>query len=327
MKERRFGKTNVMVSEISLGTWQLGSRWGDPFQEDVARATLEGATKEGINCYDTADVYQGGASETAIGEYIKTFDNKPFVITKAGRYLNPHIADGYNEDNIRGYINESRKRLDVDALDMVLLHCPPTDVYYRPEVFAFMDKFKEEGLIKHYGVSIEKVEEGLKAMQFPGVAAIEVIFNMFRLRPLEQLFEVAKKNDVAIIVRVPLASGLLSGKYTKKTTFSEGDHRTFNRNGEAFDKGETFSGVDYDTGLEAVEALKKVFPNQSLAQIALRWILMFDAVSTVIPGASKPEHIISNAQASELPPLSETEMKEVEKIYNMYIKNPVHYMW
>lgn len=327
MKQRRFGKTNVMVSEISLGTWQLGSRWGDPFEADVARATLKGATEQGINCYDTADVYQGGASETAIGEYIKTLDDKPFVITKAGRYLNPHVADGYNEKNIRNFINGSRERLDVEALDMVLLHCPPQDVYYRPEVFKFMDKFKEEGLIKHYGVSIEKVEEGLKAMDYPGVAAIEVIFNMFRLRPLELLFEEAKKRDVAIIVRVPLASGLLSGKYTKKTTFSEGDHRTFNRNGEAFDKGETFSGVDYDLGLEAVEELKKVFPDQSLAQVALRWILMFDAVSTVIPGASKPEHIISNAQASELPPLTEDQMKKVEDIYNKYIKDPVHYLW
>lgn len=327
MKQRRFGKTNVMVSEISLGTWQLGSRWGDPFQDDVALATLEGATAQGINCYDTADVYQGGASETAIGKYIKTLDETPFVITKAGRYLNPHVADGYNEENIRGFINGSRKRLDVDALDMVLLHCPPQDVYYRPEVFQFMDKFKEEGLIKHYGVSIEKVEEGLKAMDYPGVEAIEVIFNMFRLRPLELLFKEAKKRDVAIIVRVPLASGLLSGKYTKKTTFGEGDHRTFNRNGEAFDKGETFSGVDYDLGLEAVEKLKAIFPGKNLAQVALRWILMFDAVSTVIPGASKPEHIISNAEASELPPLTKEEMKQVEEVYDTYIKNPVHYIW
>jgi aryl-alcohol dehydrogenase-like predicted oxidoreductase len=327
MKQRRFGKTNVMVSEISLGTWQLGSRWGDPFKEDVAQATLEGATAQGINCYDTADVYQGGSSEAAIGRYIKTLDETPFVITKAGRYLNPHVADGYNEENIRGFINASRKRLDVDALDMVLLHCPPTDVYYRPEVFQFMDTLKEEGIIKHYGVSIEKVEEGLKAMDYSGVTAIEVIFNMFRLRPLELLFQEAKKRDVAIIVRVPLASGLLSGKYTKKTTFSEGDHRTFNRNGEAFDKGETFSGVDYDLGLQAVDKLKEIFPGKNLAQIALRWILMFDAVSTVIPGASKPEHIISNAEASNLPPLSEEEMKQVEDVYNTYIKDPVHYIW
>ncbi|QMS84848.1 aldo/keto reductase [Candidatus Xianfuyuplasma coldseepsis] len=327
MKKRRFGKTDVMVSEISLGTWQLGSKWGDPFDAKVAQETLEGATAQDINCYDTADVYQGGASEEAIGQYIKTLDEKPFVITKTGRRLNPHVAEGYNEENIRYFIDDSRKRLDVESLDMVLLHCPPTDVYYNPDVFKLLDTLKEEGKITHYGVSIEKVEEGLKAMEYEGVAAIEVIFNMFRLRPLELLFEQAKKNDVAIIVRVPLASGLLTGKYTKKTTFSPGDHRTFNRNGEAFDKGETFSGVDYELGLEAVEELKKVFPNQNLAQIALRWILMFDAVSTVIPGASKAEHIISNAEAAELPPLTKKQMKAVEDIYNKYIKDPVHYLW
>lgn len=327
MKQRRFGKTNVMVSEISLGTWQLGSRWGDPFEADVARSTLEGATDVGINCYDTADVYQGGASEEAIGKYIKTLDEKPFVITKTGRRLNPHVTEGYNEENIRYFIDDSRKRLDVETLDMVLLHCPPTEVYYNPDVFTLLDTLKEEGKIAHYGVSIEKVEEGLKAMEYEGVEAIEVIFNMFRLRPLELLFEQAKKHDVAIIVRVPLASGLLTGKYTKKTTFSAGDHRTFNRNGEAFDKGETFSGVDYDLGLEAVNKLKKVFPDDNLAQIALRWILMFDAVSTVIPGASKPEHIVSNAAAADLPPLTKKQMKAVEDIYNKYIKNPVHYLW
>jgi len=327
MNQRRFGKTGVLVSEISLGTWQLGSKWGDPFDEVVARETLEGATNVGINCYDTADVYQGGASEVAIGKYIKTLDEKPFVITKTGRRLNPHTTEGYNEENIRSFINDSRERLDVEALDMVLLHCPPTDVYYNPDVFKLLDTLKEEGLIKHYGVSIEKVEEGLKAMEYEGVEAIEVIFNMFRLRPLELLFEQAKKKDVAIIVRVPLASGLLTGKYTKDTTFNKGDHRTFNRNGEAFDKGETFSGVDYELGLRAVEELKTVFPGQNLAQVALRWILMFDAVSTVIPGASRASHIISNAEAANIPPLTKEQMKKVEDIYNTFIKDPVHHLW
>lgn len=327
MKKRRFGKTNIMVSEISLGTWQLGSKWGAPFDSTVAVDTLRGATDVGINCYDTADVYQGGASEKAIGDYIQTLDEKPFVITKAGRQLNPHVASGYNETNLRRFILDSRKRLNVDTLDMVLLHCPPIEVYYQPDVFETLDQIKKEGLIHHYGVSIEKVEEGLKAMEYDGVEAIEVIFNMFRLRPMELLFQEAKRRDVAIIVRVPLASGLLSGKYTKDTSFLPDDHRTFNRNGEAFDKGETFSGVDYNTGLQAVEELKKLFPNQSLAQVALRWILMFDAVSTVIPGASKPEHIISNAEASNLPPLTEVEMKAVNDIYDRYIKFPVHYLW
>jgi aryl-alcohol dehydrogenase-like predicted oxidoreductase len=327
MKKRVLGKTGTLVSEISLGCWQLGSKWGEPFELDVALDTLKAATKEGINCYDTADVYQGGESEKAIGKYIKTLDEKPFIITKSGRYLNPHTADGYNEENIRGYIMDSLKRLDKDSLDMVLLHCPPTDVYYRPEVFAFMDKFKEEGLIQHYGVSVEKIEEGLKAMQYDGVEAIEIIFNMFRMRPLETFFKEAKKNNVGIIVRVPLASGLLTGKFSKNSTFNKDDHRNFNRNGEAFDKGETFSGVDYETGLKAVDALKKIFNTENLAPFALRWILMFDAVSTVIPGASKHEHIINNAVASNLPPLTETQMEQVRNIYDKYIKNPVHYMW
>lgn len=327
MKQRRLGKTDVMVSEISLGTWQLGSKWGDPFDKEVALKTLQGATDVGINCFDTADVYIGGASETTIGEYIKTVKEKPFVITKVGRYLNPHTTDGYSEMNIRSYINDSLHRLDVNTLDMVLLHCPPIGVYYKPEVFKFMDKLKSEGKIKHYGISVEKVEEGLKAMEYEGIDAIEIIFNMFRIRPMELLFEQAKKKNVGIIVRVPLASGLLSGKFNKETTFSPGDHRSFNRNGEAFDKGETFGGVDYELGLQAVEQLEQVFPKQNLAQIALRWILMFDAVSTVIPGASKPEHIISNADASKLPPLTKEEMKAVEDIYNKYIKYPVHYLW
>lgn len=327
MKQRRFGKTNVMVSEISLGTWQLGSKWGDPFDKEVAINTLESAVNEGINCFDTADVYIGGMSEKTIGEFIKTKEQKPFVITKVGRYLNPHTANGYNEENIRKYIDDSLKRLDVSSLDIVLLHCPPIEVYYNPSVFELMDKLKHEGKIKHYGVSIEKIEEGLKAMEYEGVEAIEVIFNMFRLRPMELLFEQAKKKNVGIIVRVPLASGLLSGKYDKKTTFGKGDHRTFNRHGESFDKGETFSGVDYDLGLKAVEELKALFPGKDLAQIALRWILMFDQVSTIIPGASRPEHIISNAKASSLPPLTDIEMKKIKDIYDTYIKNPVHYLW
>ncbi|MBU0997852.1 MAG: aldo/keto reductase [Firmicutes bacterium] len=327
MKYRRFGKTNVMVSEISLGTWQLGSKWGDPFNEEVAVNTLMAASREGINCYDTADVYQGGASEKAIGKYIKTLKEKPFVITKAGRKLNPHVAKGYNEENLRGFINDSLKRLDVDSLDMVLLHCPPTDVYYQPDVFKALEKFKKDGLIKHFGVSVERVEEALKAIEYDGVEAVEIIFNMFRLRPMELFFEEAKKRDVAVIVRVPLASGLLTGKFSTSTSFSPGDHRTFNRHGESFDKGETFSGVDYETGLKAVEELKKLFNTSDLAPIALRWILMFDAVSTVIPGASKEAHVINNVLATNLPPLTQTQMNQVKEIYDKYIKVPVHSLW
>ncbi len=326
MKYRKFGKTGISVSEVSLGTWQLGSKWGDPFSDEVAKETLEEATRQGINCYDTADVYQGGASEVAIGKYIKTLDQKPFVITKTGRQM-AQTVENYSEENIRKYIDDSRARLDVDRLDMVLLHCPPTELYQHPEVFKILDQLKEEHKIKHYGVSIEKIEEGIKAMDYPGVEAIEVIFNMFRLRPAEELFELAKKRNVAIIVRVPLASGLLTGKYTKNTTFGAEDHRTTNRHGELFDKGETFSGVDFDLGLQAVEALKKVFNKDNLTQIAIRWVLMFDAVSTVIPGASKASYVKANADACELPPLSDEQMKQVNDIYDKYIKPSVHHLW
>ncbi len=326
MKYRKLGKTNVKVSEVSLGTWQLGGKWGNGMDHEVAQKTLEAATLNGINCFDTADVYKDGASESVIGAYIKTLDDKPFVITKIGRQM-AQTVENYSEENIRKYVNDSRRRLDVEALDMVLLHCPPTALYQRPEVFAVLDQIKREGKIKHYGVSIEKIEEGIKAMDYPGVEAIEVIFNMFRLRPAQDLFELAKKNNVGIVVRVPLASGLLTGKYTKETTFGENDHRTTNRHGEQFDKGETFSGVDYDLGLKAVDELKKVFGTDNLTQIAIRWILMFDAVSTVIPGASKATYVKANADACNLPPLTDDQMKQVEQIYNTYIKDSVHHLW
>jgi aryl-alcohol dehydrogenase-like predicted oxidoreductase len=327
VKKRKLGNTNVNVSEIAMGCWQLGGKWGDPFEVEVAENTLKAATKNGINCFDTADVYIGGESERAIGRYMQNLEEKPFVITKIGRFLNPHTAEGYNEENLRQFIEQSRKNLQVDQLDMVLLHCPPFDVYYMPEVFDVLEQIKIEGKIKHYGVSVQKIEEGLKAIEYPGVDAVEIIFNMFRLRPAELFFKEALKKNVGVIVRVPLASGLLSGRFQKETTFGAEDHRRTNRNGEWFDRGETFSGVDFETGLKAVEELKNVFPNESLPQIALRWILMFDAVSTVIPGASKPEHIVNNAQASNLPPLTLEQMKKVEAIYEKYIKDQVHHRW
>lgn len=327
MRFRTFGKTGVKISEISLGTWQLGSKWGDPFDESVALNTLKAATATDINVYDTADVYQGGLSEKTIGKYIKSLEVKPFIITKTGRRLEKQTIEGYSEENLRKFIDDSRKNLDMATLDMVLLHCPPTEVYYTPEVFQILDKLKAEGKIKHYGVSVERIEEGLKAMDYDGVDAIEIIFNMFRLRPIEEFFVKAVKNNVGVIVRVPLASGLLTGKYTPKTTFGKDDHRTFNRNGEAFDKGETFSGVSFAKGLKAVEALKKEFGTQDLTQIALRWVLMFDAVSTVIPGASKAEYVYQNANAALLPPLTKDQMQAVRNIYDTYIKDPVHYLW
>jgi len=322
-----FGKTGIRVSEISLGTWQLGSKWGDPVNVEIAHQTLSTALSAGINCFDTADVYQGGLSEKLIGEHIQNLVEKPFVITKVGRKLPKQSKELYTEEALRKFVDDSIKNIHVDSLDMVLLHCPPTDVYYMPQVFEIMDTLKSEGKIKHYGVSVERIEEGMKALDYEGVEAIEIIFNMFRLKPQEYFFSRAKEKNVGIIVRVPLASGLLTGKYRKDTQFGPNDHRTFNRNGESFDKGETFSGVDYDLGLKAVEALKKLFHTENLVPFALRWILMFDAVSTIIPGASRPEQVMDNVHASMLPPLTQKQMEEVENIYNTYIKNPVHYLW
>ncbi len=327
MKKRSFGKTGFAISEISLGTWQLGSVWGEPFDQDVAMQTLKNATAADINAFDTADVYQDGKSEETIGTYIKTLSDKPFIITKTGRRLPAQTKEGYNEGNIRSFIDDSRKRLNQETLDMVLLHCPPTDVYYNPEVFKLLDTLKTEGKIKHYGVSVERIEEGLKALEYEGVDAVEIIFNMFRMRPAEVFFEQAKLKNVGVIVRVPLASGLLTGKFNEKTTFNKNDHRTYNRDGAAFDKGETFSGVDYNLGLKAVDALKKHFNTDNIAPYALRWILMFDAVSTVIPGASKPEHIRNNAKAATMEPLSDKDMAKVREIYDTFIKDPVHHLW
>jgi aryl-alcohol dehydrogenase-like predicted oxidoreductase len=327
MKQRQLGKTGVQVSEIALGCWQLGAVWGEPFDMGLALETLNTAIEQGINCFDTADVYNGGASERAIGEHITTAQDKPFVITKMGRRLSPHTALGYNEENFRRFIDDSRRNLGVDSLDLTLLHCPPKEVYDDPEVFHVLDRLKEEGLIKHYGVSVETVDEAMKAIRYPGVAAVEIIFNMFRLKPAERFFEEAKRQGVGVIVRVPLASGLLTGTYTESTTFGQHDHRTFNRNGEAFDKGETFSGVDFNQGLKAVDALKKIFPDEPLSLVALRWILMFDAVSIVIPGASKPRHIKANAAAANRKPLTEKEMEDVRGVYDRFIKDQVHHLW
>lgn len=325
MKYRRLGKTGFEISEVSLGTWQLGCRWGDPFDPKEAERILNRAIDAGINFIDTADVYNGGLSEEAIGRFLKTKKDRIYVATKAGRRLSPHNAAGYNEKNIRGFVEDSLKNMDLEKIDLLQLHCPPTDVYYNFEMFEALDKLKREGKILNYGVSVERVEEAMKAMTYEGVATVQIIFNMFRLRPAELFFPLAKQNDVGIIVRVPLASGLLTGKFDAGTKFTEGDHRNFNRDGKAFDKGETFSGVDYATGLAAVEELKKVF--RDLPASALKYVLMYDAVSCVIPGASNAEQAEKNALVSMLPPLTSEQMEKVRDIYEKYIKRPVHYIW
>ena len=285
-----------MVSEIGLGTWQLGTKWGDPFNEAEAQKILEASYESGINLIDTADIYNDGNSELAIGKFIAKHKEKP--------------PGG----------------LGVEQLDLVLLHCPPTSVYQKDELFSGMDKLVQKGKISHYGVSIEKVSEGLQAMGYP-ISAIEVIFNMFRMKPLEELFPTAKTNDIGILARVPLASGLLTGRYTKDTVFGKDDHRSYNRNGEAFDKGETFSGVDYELGLQAVEELKKLFHTENLIPYALRWILMHDAVSAVIPGASKCEQVLTNVTAAELTALTPEQMAGVAAVYDKYIRESVHCNW
>jgi aryl-alcohol dehydrogenase-like predicted oxidoreductase len=328
MKYRILGKTGFRVSEISLGAWQLGAKWGEPFSEKTAAETLEQALAAGVTFIDTADVYADGLSEKAVGRFVRAHRDKVKFATKCGRRLNPHVASGYNEKNIRGFIEDSLKNMGVERLDLVQLHCPPTEVYYNPVVFALLDRLKAEGKIEHYGVSVEKVEEGLKAIEFPGVASVQIIFNMFRQRPAELFFKEAVRRNVGIIVRVPLASGLLSGKYRPDTVFGKDDHRFFNRKGEAFDRGETFSGIDYETGLKAVEKLKGLFPvDRPLAAVALKWILMFREVSCVIPGASRPDQAENNAGVSDMKALTKFQIDGVRRIYGEYIKPLVHQQW
>lgn len=326
MEKRRLGKTGRMVTEIGLGTWQLGTKWGDPFNHQEAMRILEATYDSGVNLIDTADIYNDGNSEKAIGELLKKYPDHFYVVTKCGRGLNPHVAEGYTPEAMERFVDGSLKRLGLERLDLVLLHCPPAPVYENDALFAGMDRLKEKGKIADYGVSIEKVSEGLKAMEY-NISAMEVIYNMFRLKPAEELFPQAKAHDVGIITRVPLASGLLTGKFTASTTFGPQDHRSYNRNGESFDKGETFSGVDYDQGLQAVAELKELFHTDNLAPYALRWILMNDAVSVVIPGASKANQLTSNIEAAQLPPLTQEQMDGVQAIYDKYIRASVHDNW
>lgn len=307
MNHRMFGKTGRRVSEIGLGTWQLGARWGDPFDEAKALEILQAGYECGIDLIDTADIYNNGGSERAIGKFLARHRDHFFVVTKCGRGLDPHTAEGYTPENTERFIDQSLERLGMEQLDLVLLHCSPSSVYQKDELFAGLDKLVQKGKIAHYGVSIEKVSEGLRAMEYP-ISAIEVIFNMFRLKPAEELFPAAQARQISILARVPLASGLLTSRYTKDTRFGQNDHRSYNRNGEAFDKGETFSGVDYEQGLRAVAELKKLFGTEDLIPYALRWILMQEAVSVVIPGASRPEQVRANVKAAQLPALSPEQM-------------------
>jgi aryl-alcohol dehydrogenase-like predicted oxidoreductase len=327
MQYRNFGRTGWKVSEISFGAWAIGSAWGHVSDED-ALAALHAAIDNGVNFIDTADVYGDGRSERLIAQVLKERSEPLHVVTKAGRRLNPHVAEGYNRENLTAFIERSLKNLEAEALDLVQLHCPPTAVYYMPEVFGILDDLVQAGKIKYYGVSVEKVEEAIKATEYPNVQSVQIIFNMFRQRPVELFFDLAKQRQVGILARVPLASGLLTGKMSRQSTFAEDDHRNFNRYGQAFDVGETFSGVDYDTGLDAVEELRALLPEgATMAQFALRWILMFDAVSCAIPGAKNIEQATANAQAAALPPLSDEVMAKIKDIYDDKIRPLVHHRW
>ena len=326
MNARRLGKTDRQVSEIGFGAWAIGGSWGET-DDSTSLAAINAAVDAGVTFFDTADVYGDGRSERLIAQLIRDRYEPLFVATKFGRRA-PLEVGQYTYENLRGWLDRSRANLEVETIDLVQLHCPPWEAYYTPSVFEACDRLVEEGLVRAYGVSVEKVEEALKAIVYPGVATVQIIFNVFRQRPAALFFEQARSRDVGVIVRVPLASGLLTGKFTRESTFGADDHRLFNRHGESFDAGETFSGVDYETGLDAVEELRSLVPEgATLAQLALRWILMFDAVSTVIPGAKTPEQARANAAAADLPPLSDQTMTRIAELYDERIAPLVHQRW
>ena len=328
MKYRQLGETGMRVSEISLGTWAFGSEWGDVPDED-SYATLNRAVDLGVNLLDTADVYGDGRSEKLIGRLLKDRPgDELFVATKAGRRLDPHTAEGYNHENISAFVERSLENLDVEALDLLQLHCPPTEAYRQDDTFEALDRLVRDGKIKHFGVSVEKVEEARMALEYPGVATVQIIFNLFRQKPAEDFFPLAEEKNIGILARVPLASGLLSGKMNAGREFPNNDHRNFNREGAAFDKGETFAGVPFGQGLEAAEELKKLVPEgYTLAQFALRWILMHPTVSCAIPGAKRPSQAEDNLAADEMPPLSGETMDRAREIYDSAIRPEVHHNW
>ena len=316
-----------MVSEISFGAWAIGGSWGQVSDQE-ASAALNQAVDSGVNFIDTADVYGDGRSERLIADLKKARREELVVATKAGRRLPRQTIEGYGRENLAGWIEDSLRNLGTETLDLLQLHCPPTELYDRPEVFGILDDFVRAGKIRYYGVSVQKVEEALKAIEYPNVQTVQIIFNCFRQRPADLFFARARQKEVGILARVPLASGLLTGKLRPDSTFAADDHRNFNRHGEAFDVGETFSGVDLQVGLESVEEMRRLLPTGvSMSEFALRWILMFEAVSCAIPGGKRPEQVIENCHASDLPPLNSETMAAVERIYKQKIAPQVHHRW
>lgn len=327
MKYRELGRTGWKVSEISFGAWAIGGTWGK-VDDQESLAALHAALDGGVNFFDTADVYGDGHSERLLAKLKKERRDKFYIATKAGRRLNPHTAEGYNRRNLTAFVEHSLKNLRTDAIDLLQLHSAPTAVYYMPEVFGVLDDLVLAGKIRHYGVSVEKVEEALKAIEFPGVQSVQIIFNIFRQRPAELFFPEAHRRKVGILARLPLSSGLLSGKLTRTSTFAKDDHRNFNRHGEAFDRGETFSGVDYETGLKLVEQLRPLAPaGVTMPQLALRWILEFPAVTCAIPGAKRPAQVQENVAAADLPHLPKATMKKIQALYDRRVRSLVHHYW
>lgn len=327
MQYRLLGRTGFNVSTISVGCWAIGGSWGK-INDDESLEALHRALDLGVNFFDTADVYGDGHSEQLLARLRKERSEPFYVATKAGRRLSPHVAAGYDRENLTRFVERSLANLRTDALDLLQLHCPPTDVYYQPETFGVLDDLVRAGKLRHYGVSVERVEEGLKALEYPNVQSIQVIYNIFRQRPAEQLFKECVRRKVGVLARVPLASGLLTGKLARKQEFEPDDHRTFNRHGEAFDRGETFSGVDYDVALDAVDALRPLVPRGvTLAQWALRWILMEEAVTCAIPGVRRAAQVEDNLAASELDELPADVMKKVQQVYRDRIQPEVHQRW
>ncbi|HEU4326323.1 MAG TPA: aldo/keto reductase [Roseiflexaceae bacterium] len=327
MDYRELGRTGYRVSTISFGAWAIGGSWGDVDERD-ALAALHRALDLGVNFFDTADVYGDGRSERLLAR-LRRERSEPFTVaTKAGRRLDPHVAGGYNRANLSAFVERSLRNLETEALDLLQLHCPPSAVYEDDAVFEALDALVAEGKIRHYGVSVELVDEALRATERPNVKTVQIIFNAFRLKPAEQFFAAARERKVGVIARVPLASGLLTGKLRPDTPFAEDDHRRFNRHGEAFDQGETFSGVDYETGLRAVEELRPLVPpGATLAQLALRWITMFPEVSCAIPGGKNPAQVEQNVAAAALPPLDEASMQTVREIYDRHFRAAIHPRW
>jgi aryl-alcohol dehydrogenase-like predicted oxidoreductase len=327
MKYRSLGRTGWNVSDISFGAWAIGGFWGSVSDQE-SLAALNSAIDCGVNFIDTADVYGDGRSERLIAQHKKQRKDEITVATKAGRKLPKQTVEGYSRQNLTAWIETSLRNLATDCIDLLQLHCPPTELYDHAEVFGILDDLVKVGKIRYYGVSVEKIEEALKAIEYPNVQSVQIIFNCFRQRPAELFFPRAKEKKVGILARVPLASGMLTGKLKPDSKFAADDHRSFNRHGEMFDVGETFSGVDYETGLKAVEELRGLVPSAaSMSQFALRWILMFDAVTCAIPGGKTPAQVSDNCSASALPPLSSDEMTVIKSIYDERLRPMVHQRW